>query len=96
MPYEHYQDVYILALSFDIIDETIMTRFLLYSFKGKVVEWFITLTPQSINTWREMCQALIKRFTEDGGDSTFLSLIACIKRHPCESVDDFNIRFEKI
>jgi len=31
----------------------------------------------------------------DGDDSTFLSLLACIKRHPHDSIDDFNIRFER-
>jgi len=95
MPYEHCQDVSLLAPSFDINDETIMIRLLSHSFEGKVVEWFKTLTSQSINTWEELCQALIKIFFEDGDDSTFMSLIACIKRYPHESVDDFNLIFEK-
>ena len=61
-PYEHYQDVYLLASSFDIINETMMTRLLSHSFEEKVIEWFRTLTPQSINSWGELCQALIKIF----------------------------------
>lgn len=95
-PYEHYQDVYLLALSFDITDEMVMNILLSHSFEGKVVEWFQTFTPKSINTWGELCQALIKIFVTDGDDSTFLSLIACIKRHPHESINEFNIIFEKI
>lgn len=39
MPYEHYQDMSLLASSFDINDETIMMRLLSYSFEGKVVKW---------------------------------------------------------
>ena len=44
MPYENYQDGSLLALSFDINDETIMMRLLLNSFEGNVVEWLRTLT----------------------------------------------------
>ena len=94
-PYEHYQDVFFLASSFDIIDEIVMNRLLSYSFEGKAAEWFRTLTPQSINSWGELCQALIKIFATYGDDSTFLSLIACIKRYLHESIDDFNIIFER-
>jgi len=83
-----------LASRFDITDETMMTRLLSYSFEGKAVEWFRTLTPQSINSWGELCKALIKIFTTNGDDSIFLILIACIKIHPHESIDDFNINFE--
>lgn len=36
MPYEHYQDVSLLASSFDINYETFMTRLLLHSFEGKI------------------------------------------------------------
>jgi len=95
IPYEHFQDVSHLASSFDIMDETVMTRLLSYSFKGNVVEWFRTLTPQSINIWGKLFQDLIKTFAEYIDDSTFLSLISCIKRHPHESIDNFNIIFEK-
>jgi len=84
-----------LASSFDITDEIVMTRLLSHSFEGKVAEWFITLIPQSINSEGELCQDLIKIFSRDGDDSTFLILIACIKRYPHESIDDFNIRFKK-
>lgn len=52
-PYEHYQDVYFLVSSFDIIDEIMMNRLLSHSFEGKIIEWFKTLTPQSINSWGE-------------------------------------------
>jgi len=38
IPYEHYQYVSLLESSFDINDETIMTKFLSHSFEGKVVE----------------------------------------------------------
>lgn len=96
MPYEHYQDVSLLASSFDINDGTIMMRLLSYSFKVKVATWFGTLTFQSINRWGELYQDLIKRFAEDGDDNTFLSLIACIKRYLHESIDDFNLRLGQL
>lgn len=73
-----------------------MMRLLSHYFEEKVDKQFRTLTSQSINTWGELCQALIKIFVEDSDDSTFLSLIACIKRHPHESIYDFNLIFEKI
>lgn len=50
-PYEHYQDVSHLALSFNILNESIMTCLLVHSFEGKVVEWFKNLTLQSLTTW---------------------------------------------
>jgi len=93
-PYEHCQDVSLLASSFNITDKTMMTRLLSHSFEGKVAEWFRTLTPQSINSWGKLCQDLMKIFLIDGDDSTFLNLIACIKIHPHDSIDKFNIRFE--
>jgi len=93
--YEHYKYVSFLASNFDITNETMMTRLLSHSFEGKAIESFITLIAQSINSWGELCQALIKRFAMNGDDSTFLSLIACIERHPHESINDFNIRFER-
>lgn len=92
---EHYQDMSYLALSFNISNESIITHLLEYSFKGKVNKWFKILTPQSITTWGQLCQAFIKRFTTDGDDSSFLSFIACIKRYSNEMVDDFNTFFEK-
>lgn len=72
-----------------------MTKLLSHSFEGKVEERFKTLNPQSIDTWGELFQDLIKIFAEYYDDSTFFSLIVCIKRYPHKSVDDFNIRFEK-
>lgn len=84
-----------MASSFNIINETMMTQLLLHSFEEKVAKLFRTLAPQSITTWGELCQDFIKSFTDDGDDNTFLSLIACIKRCLHETVDDFNIHFEK-
>lgn len=84
-----------MASSFDINDETIMTRLLSHFFKGKIVEWFRNMTPQSINTWGELFQDLMKIFSKDIDDNTFVILIACIIKYPHESMDDFNIRFEK-
>lgn len=84
-----------LVLTFNITNERIMNRLLSLSFEGKVAKWFTTLPHQYINIWEELCQAFIKRFTTDGDDNTFLSLITCIKRYLYEFVDDFNIQFEK-
>jgi len=54
-PYEHFQDVSLLASRFDITNENMMTRLLSHSFECKVAEWFRTLTSQSINSWGELC-----------------------------------------
>lgn len=94
-PYEHYQDVSHLESGFNITDKTIMTRLLSYYFEGKVVDWFRTLNPQLVNTWGELWKYIIEIFVEYGDDSTFLILIAYIKRYPHESIDNFNIRFKK-
>lgn len=44
--YEHYKCVSHLALSFNIINKSMMTQLLSHSFEEKAAEWFRTLAPQ--------------------------------------------------
>jgi len=70
-------------------------RLLVASFKGKALDWYRSLTPNTISTWDHLGDAFFARFKEKGDKSSLLQQLITIKRAPQEAMTDFNSRFQK-
>lgn len=90
---EHLQDVADVCLVHGITTQNVALRLLAASFKGKALECYRTLTPNTIRTWDDLGDPFYERFSNDGDRSLLYYQLSVIKQAPQEALTDFNARF---
>lgn len=61
---EHIHDVSRICTMFDVTKDNVAVRFLASSFKGKDLQWYRGLAPNSIHNWDELGEKLCKHFED--------------------------------
>jgi len=67
---EHLQDVSDVCAVHVITIWNVAIRLLVASFKGKALDWYRSLPPNSISTWDQLGDAFFARFSEKGDKSS--------------------------
>lgn len=81
-PAEHLQDVADVCLVHGITAQNVALRLLAAYFKGKALEWYRTLTPNTIRTWDDLGDPFYERFSNDGDRSSLYYQLSVIRRAP--------------
>lgn len=92
---EHMQDVSSIYIVFDVIEDNVVVRLLVSSFKGKALQWYRGLPSSSIHNWDELGEKLCKHFEDKSNNLSLMEQQSTIKRAPHEFMADFNYRFQK-
>ncbi|KAH9296981.1 hypothetical protein KI387_028663, partial [Taxus chinensis] len=92
---DHVQDIVNVCTIHEIHEMDIAVKLLASSFKGKVSQWFRSLTTGSIQNWNQLCTALCDQFGEKGDNLSLLEQVTMIKRAPNEQLTNFNLRFQR-
>lgn len=89
-PTKHLRDVVNVCLVHEITMQNVALRLLVVSFKGKALDWYQTLSPNTIRTWDELGDSFYERFSNDGDRSSLYYQLSIIRRAPQEALTDFN------
>ena len=92
-PIEHIQEVSNVCNIHGVTKDDVAVSLLATSLKGKALQWYRSLPPNSITNWDELGAKLCKHFEDKSDHLSLLEQLTTIKRTPHEFMTDFNYRF---
>lgn len=92
---EHLQDIANICIVHSIIKHNVALRLLVVSFKGRALDWYISLTLNSICSWDQLGDHFFQRFSDKADRSSLMHQLITIKRTPQEALTEFNLCFQR-